>query len=192
MRGTLGEFASLPGTPSEPTLRAMIRDYPDFPIIERGTNGRSYVIDFDDAWAFIKTLRDSEEREQRARADEVRQYGLSLLGGEAMAQTQVGLSPTEHRAIMENELLATKLAEKRGDLIHKASVEEALGEMVAWFQQQGTSLSARLAKRGDFSREQLAIVDAVIAQDQRDLADRMERIGRATGNAVSSDRDPAV
>ncbi|KEZ00619.1 hypothetical protein AI27_17925 [Sphingomonas sp. BHC-A] len=170
----------------------MIRDYPDFPIIERGTNGRSYVIDFDDAWAFIKGLRDNEEREQRARADEVRQYGLSLLGGEAMAQTQVGLSPTEHRTIMENELLATKLAEKRGDLIHKASVEEALGELVAWFQQQGTSLSARLAKRGDFSRDQLAIIDAVIAQDQRELADRMERIGRATGNAVSSDRDPAV
>ena len=93
---------------------------------------------------------------------------------------------------METALLATKLAEKRGDLIHKASVEEALGELVAWFQQQGTSLSARLAKRGDFSREQLAIIDAVIAQDQRELADRMERIGRATGNAVSSDRDSAV
>lgn len=128
MKGTLGEFASLPGTPSEPTLRDMIRDYPEFPILERGTNGRAYVIDFDEAFAFIKGLRDREAEAQRARADEVRQYGLAMFSGDTVAdQQRIGLSSAERKALLEEELFAIKLAERRGELVRKAGVETEIG-----------------------------------------------------------------
>lgn len=189
--GSLGEFASLPGMPSEPTLRNMIRDYPEFPLIERGTNGREYRIDFTAAADFIRGIRAKEDEVVRARVAEVRQFGLQLIGGDAIAAPTVGLTPAEQRAVFETELFATKLAEKRGELVRKAVVDEALGALVVWFQQHSASLSARLAKRGEFTREQLAVIDAVIAQDQHELADRMEQIGTTT-HVSSPDRDTAI
>jgi hypothetical protein len=54
MIGSLKELARRPGVPSEVTIRKMIDRYSDFPIVERGKNGRKYRIDLEVAEAFIR------------------------------------------------------------------------------------------------------------------------------------------
>ncbi|MES1985489.1 MAG: hypothetical protein V4461_11100 [Pseudomonadota bacterium] len=177
MRGSLTDLVSMAGMPSEPTLRKMIAENPDFPVLARGKNGVAYEFDLAAAALFVRGIREREEQIARARSEEVRQFGLQLLGEDSAAtQEQIGLSPSERKALLEEELIAIKVAERRGDLIRKSSVEEALGTLLIWFQGQGKSFTARLAKRHDVPRDLLVAIDAMIEQDQRELADRMERI----------------
>ncbi len=155
----------------------MIAENPDFPVLARGKNGVAYEFDLAAAALFVRGIREREEQIARARSEEVRQFGLQLLGEDSAAtQEQIGLSPSERKALLEEELIAIKVAERRGDLIRKSSVEEALGTLLIWFQGQGKSFTARLAKRHDVPRDLLVAIDAMIEQDQRELADRMERI----------------
>lgn len=192
MIGSLGELATLPGMPSEPTLRKIIANNPDFPVLKRGKNGDAYEIDFDQAVEFMRALKAKEDQAARARADEVRQYGLELLGEDAAAATdQAGLSSAERNLLLQEELTAMKVAEKRGELIRKASVEETLGTLLVWFREKGKSFSARLARRHDVPRDLLTAIDEMMEADQHELADRMSRMGQLN-NVAPTDQDDTV
>lgn len=190
MIGSLQELASLPGMPSEPTVRKLIAKHADFPILKRGTNGDAYEIDLGEAASFILGLRQKEEAEARSRAEEVRQFGLDLLGPDAVAldASQVGLTGKERRELLEEEVAAIKLAEKRRELVRKASVEAAIAAFMVWLGQRQASFSARLAKRADVPREVLHAVDKLIEADRAEIAAKME----AMKDAGDQDGDPSV
>jgi len=188
---SLGELAAIPGMPSEPTLRKLIEQNADFPVISRGKNGQAYEFDLEAAVTFIKDLRRREEEQARARSEEVRQLGLQLLGDDALAADErtVGLTPTERKAMLEEELLATKLAVQRGELVRKLEIEAALGQFVIMVAEKLVTFSARLAKRADISRDVIAVIDRMIEADRRDIAAAMERMSNA---APASEGDPAL
>lgn len=195
MIGSLQDLVSLPGMPSEPTIRKLIDKHADFPILKRGKNGDAYEFDLGAAAKFIVGLREKEETEARARAEEVRQFGLDLLGPDAVAldAAQVGLSPAERKALLEEELAAIKLRQIRGELVKKASVEAALAEFLVWLAQRQASFSARLAKRADVPREVLLAVDRLMEADRAEIAARMEQMqdaGDQNDEPVAG--DPAV
>lgn len=52
--GSLWQLAALPDMPSQPTIRELIRARADFPIVERGRKGATYVFDLDKAAAFVR------------------------------------------------------------------------------------------------------------------------------------------
>ncbi len=52
--GRLWELAAIADMPSVPTLRQFIRERPDFPVIEHGRKGAAYVIDLEEAAAFVR------------------------------------------------------------------------------------------------------------------------------------------
>lgn len=178
MIGSLQELVSLPGMPSEPTIRKLIDKHGDFPILKRGKNGDAYEFDLGAAAKFILGLREKEEEEARARAVEVRQFGLDLLGPDAAALSadQVGLSAKERRDLLEEELVAIKLAKERRDLVRKTSVEAALAEFLVWLAQRQSTFSARLAKRADVPRDVLLAVDRLMEADRAEIAARMEKM----------------
>jgi len=193
--GTLGDLAAVPGMPSEPTLRKMIRENPDFPLISQGKNGVAYEIDVEAAVAWIKARAEEERAAARARSEEVRQFALDLLGADAASdQVNAGLSPSERQALLQEELLAIKLAERRGELIRKASVEDAVAAVLTLFRDRGRTFSTRLAKRMDLPRETIAAIDALVDQDLRMIADEMERICEVQPGHVdaANGADPAV
>ena len=80
--GTLIDLASLPGMPSLPTLRKIIREHRDFPVIDPGRRGRPFTLDLDQAAAFILQLKagpmSSEAERQRFRSE----HGLEMGGGD--------------------------------------------------------------------------------------------------------------
>jgi len=174
MRGNLADLAAT-GLASEPTLRKWIQAQPDQPwIIKRGSNGDAYEIDIPTA---IDAWRGEEQRktdEARQRAADLRQLGLDLGLGDAGADQLPGLSIAERKALLEEELVAIKLAEKRGELIRRNDVEAAIGDVLVKFRQKGVSFAARLAKRIDLTRDQITAIERLMSADQAELADMME------------------
>jgi hypothetical protein len=190
MIGNLSELAAMPGMPSEPTIKKLIDENADFPIITRGDRGVAWEIDLGAAATFIRELQRKAEEAARARHAEVRQFGLDLLGPDAAAlqQERVELSSADRRALMEEELVAIRLAEKRGELIRKDEAEKALGQLAVAFTDRLSSLVARAAKRMDLPRELQVQLQRVVDGDLSWIADQLERT-----NVASTDQsDTAV
>jgi len=185
--GSLGDLAAVPGIPSEPTLRKLIRENPDFPVVSTGTNGHAYEIDIAEAIAWLKSHEEKRREAERARSAEVRQFALDLLGPDAASQPREGLSIAERKQLLEEELIATKLAEKRGTLVRKDAVEAAFSALFDLLHEQRRTLAARLAKRTDLTRAQQTLVDEFIEADLHILAAKIEEMG--SGVAVPDGSD---
>lgn len=52
--GGLVDLCALPGVPSAPTVRALLRRRADFPVIQRGSKRTPYLFDLDRAAAFVR------------------------------------------------------------------------------------------------------------------------------------------
>ncbi len=187
MRGSLGDLALMPGMPSEPTLRKLMAERPDFPIIARGSNGVAYEIELEDAFAFVRGLEDEKRKLVDARNAEIRQLGFELLGDDAASAATAPsmLSSADRKQILEEELAAIRVGERRRELVRKGPVIAATGDLVLFIADRMKSLPDRLGKRTHVSREVLAALDRLIEQDRRDIAARMER----AVDAFSGDED---
>ena len=177
MRGNLADLVAT-GIASEPTLRKWIAAEPDQPwIIKRGKNGDAYEIDLPEA---IKAFQANEEMRlqvARERAEQIKQLGLDL-GLGSNVEEAVGLSIAERKQLLEEELVAIRIAKERRELVPRASVEAAFGDVLVRFRQRGTTFAARLAKKVDLTREQIATIDRLMTADQVELARMMENLGK--------------
>jgi hypothetical protein len=189
---SLEEFARIPGVPSQPTLRQLIKDNPDFPATP-GTNGRAYEIDVRAAVEWLKARDERRIAAERAHADAVRQLGLELLGSDAAADVdQAGLSANERKALLEEEFYAIKVAEKRGELIRKAEIEAVIADVLVRDAQRRATFMARLGKRVELTREQVAAGEALSDADRRAFASALERLTETTDADAATGADPAV
>lgn len=180
MHGNLADLAAT-GLASEPTLRKWIQSQPDQPwIVKRGSNGDAYEIDIAgaiDAWKAEEARKTDEARQ---RAADLRQFGLDLGLGETTQA--VGLSIAERKSLLEEELVAIKLAALRGELIKLAEVEATIGDVLTKFRQKGQTFAARLAKRIDLTRDQITAIDRLMLSDQLELANMLENWGSDLGD----------
>lgn len=193
MRGTLAELAAIAGMPSEPTLRKMMASDPGFEgILKRGSNGDAYEIELDVAARYIIGREQMKEDQQRARQSELAQLGLDL--GLSSANVAPGLTIADRKALMEEEMVAIKLAEKRRELVEKASVEGAIAQLLVWHQQQQDTFTARLAKRLDLTRQQQVDISNFVRSDLAEFARRLRELGNieATVNGDGSDASSAA
>lgn len=197
MRGNLADLAAT-GLASEPTLRSWIKAEPDQSwIIKRGSNGDAYELDLEGAIAAFKARQEAEAAAARDRAESLRQLGLDLgLGGSAEDLSAVGLSIAERRQLLEEEVVAIKLSKLRGELVPYASAIAAFGDVLARFRQARQTFTARLAKRADFTREQLAAIERQLESDDTKLAEMLGKAGEelkvGDGSTVDGDADPAA
>ncbi|KUR74798.1 hypothetical protein AQZ50_17260 [Novosphingobium sp. Fuku2-ISO-50] len=79
MIGNLTDLSRLPGMPSDVTLRRLIAIHPDFPILRRGSKGKSYRIDLDAAAAFVRSLTQARVLDPMQRRAAIQQLGLEML-----------------------------------------------------------------------------------------------------------------
>lgn len=182
----------MPGMPSEPTLRKMIAERPDFPLVSRGTNGVAYEIDLEQAFAFVRGIEAEKRAAIESRNIEIRQLGFELLGEDAAsaATANSGLSSDDRKRLLEEELAAIRVAERRRELVRKAPVIAAVGDLVLFIAEKQKTLADRLGKRAHVPREVLAALDRLVEQDRRDIAARMERAVDAFSG--DSDTDTAI
>lgn len=166
---TLEEFAALDGVPGRDVLRRMIKDNPDFPA-KPGSNGVAYEIDVELAIEWLRTRDDRRRVDEEERAAAARQLALDMLGSDAAANLDRGSSASERKALLEEEFYAIKVAEKRGELIRKDSIEAAISNVLVVDARSRTSFMGRLAKRATLSREAIAAGEALMAHDMKQFA----------------------
>lgn len=192
MRGTLAELASIDGMPSEPTLRKMITGDRDFEgIIKHGTNGDAYEIDLDVAARYIIGLEAKKIEAQRERQQQLAQLGLDLGLGAAAQQRDNGFTIADRQALLEEEVIAMKLAKLRRELIDKASVETAVAEFLVKVKDLGSTFAARLSKRADVSRPALIEIERLMEDDQRAIARFMRDLAKLGSGHDDADIDGA-
>lgn len=172
---TLEEFAAIEGVPGRDVLRRIIRDNADFPATP-GSNGVAYQIDVAAAIEWLKGRDERRRAEEEERAASARQLALEMLGTDAAADVDRGSSASERKALLEEEFYAIKVAEKRGELIRKDSIEAAISDVLVADAQRRASFITRLAKRVNLSREQLAAAEELIDLDRRQFAAALQAL----------------
>jgi hypothetical protein len=188
---SLAELAKAPGMPSEVSIRKLIADHPDFPIVARGRNGVAYQFDVDDVCAWWLDRRQREEVDARAHQAEINQHVLELLGGDAVSAPEPGLSTADRKGLIEEEIAAIKLAEKRGDLVRKQSVEEAVSSAIIAIKDRLSTFSARLSRRHDIERELFVAIDTQMSGDLAAIADALDQMGSQYADGASK-ADPGI
>lgn len=198
MIGSLDDLVRM-GVASAPTLRAWLRELPDETpwIVKRGAKGDAYELELDEAAKAFQAREAERVEAERLRAEAVKQLGLDLGLGGGAADEAVGLSIAERKQLLEEELVAIKIAKERRELVPRASVEAAFGDVLVKFRQRGSTFAARLAKKVDLTREQISAIDRLMAADQGELARMMETMGRDLGDGsgqqdVDAGADPAA
>lgn len=200
--GNLADLAAT-GIASEPTLRKWIASQPDQDwILKRGSNGDAYEIDIAGAIAAFQAQEEEKAQAARERADQIRQMALDLgVGSGAVGQSAVELSIAERRQLLEEELVAIKLSRARGELVSYASACAAFGDVLVKIRQRGRTFAARLAKKVDLTRDQIAAIDRLVDSDHGEMAALFERLEddlRGDGSedagagAPAAVEDPAV
>lgn len=186
MLGNLADLSAT-GLASEPTLRKWLRDLPDCDWLKkRGSNGDAYEIDIPAAIEAWK-LKEAEKAEiERRKSEDLRQMGLDL--GLAAPAHEVGLSIADRKQLIDEEISAMKLAQLRKELVAVASVEASVGDILVRDAQRRATFGARLAKKIDLSREQLAAIETMITADQTWFANLMEQWGK---DIVDGSDDPS-
>ena len=184
MVGNLADLAAT-GIASEPTLRKWIAAEPDQPWIKkRGSNGDAYEIDLKAAAQAFRDREEARAEEARARAAGINQLALELGLGEP-DQDAAHLTPADRKALLEEELIAIRVGEKRGTLVPRVEVEAAFGDILIRDRQRRSTFASRLAKRADFTREQLVAVERLQMADQADFARGLENWGKDLGDDSS-------
>lgn len=195
MRGNLADLAAT-GLASEPTLRKWIAAEPDQAwIIKRGTNGDAYEIDIPGAVEAFRLQEEEKALLARQRAESIRQLAMDLgIGAAGDDRSSVELSIAERRQLLEEEVVAIKLSKLRGELVPYASAQAAFGDVLVKVSQRMRTVSARLAKRVDLTREHIAAIDRLMEADAAELASMMEKLegdlGERSGKS-GDDEDPA-
>ncbi|MEZ7273893.1 hypothetical protein NYF14_10530 [Sphingobium sp. 10 DY56-G10] len=175
MLGNLADLVAT-GLASEPTLRKWLKDQGDCAWIrKRGSNGDAYEIEIPaaiTAWKEREAEKAAAEREKSALLGQMAlDLGLSAPSGPS-------ISIADRRALIEEEIAATKLGQLRRELVSVLSVEAAVGDILSRYAQRAATYGARLAKKIDLSREQLAAIEAMRMADQSWFAEQLRNWGR--------------
>lgn len=184
MLGNLADLVAT-GLASEPTLRKWLKDQRDCDWLKkRGSNGDAYEIDIPGAIAAWKSKENDKADAERQKSELLGQMAMDLGLAPPSGPT---LSIADRKALIDEEIAATKLGQLRRDLVPVALVEGAIGDVLARYAQRASTFAARLAKKIDLSREQIAAIETLRAADQSWFADQMEKWGKGI---VDDDGDP--
>jgi hypothetical protein len=178
------------GIASVPTLRAWLKSKEDEPwLIKVGSKGDAYEIDIPAAVEAFRAHEEHLAQAARDRAESIRQIALDLGINAPADDVSAALSIAERRQLLEEEVVAMKLARLRGELVSFISVQSALGDVFEKFRQRGVTFGARLAKKIDLSRDQITAIDRLMQSDLADLAASLEKLENDIGDVGAADGD---
>lgn len=157
---------------SMPTIDRWIDD--GLPVEQKGSNGRSYLIDVEAAVAWKSgrdtDLREADEAKQR-RISEL-QEALDLDGGSVGDDQAVKIGHA--RAYYEADFLRNRAAKERRKLVVAKDVRRVNGQVLSFLTDRLQSLPDVLERRCTLSPEIVAMIATEIDAWQEVLADDLE------------------
>ena len=159
---------------SDKTLRKLMTENADFPVLVRGAPGVEYQFAARDVKAWLDAHEAKLEAAKRERQEQLSQLSLDLLSGESAGEAFAGLTPSEQKVALENEALAMKLSRERGQLVLARDVEAALERVITTLRQDLLSLPDRMFKMQKVDRDTRAAVLREIEAALDAAASRLE------------------
>ena len=166
---------------SLPTIGALLKRYPDMPVVEPGTNGSAWKFDLVAVTAFVAERKAEEARGKTARSDLLAQFSLPI--DDITPDFDQALKPAERLALARARAAERDLALKSGLLTPTTEVRTALNTAF-------TKLSADLRTfLRQVSREH-GWPDAVLRRHEAELAETQTRFVRDAAHYLTDTPPP--
>lgn len=173
---------------SEPTIDRWIGD--GMPVLEQGTNGRSYKFLLSACWQWKAERDDAETQATEAGERAVQQMRLALIGGE-VGDGERGLSPKQRTELYEAEYKWSQAARARGELAYTAAVDELFEEVFTTIRDAVVSLPDRLQRESGLSNRQVekavTACDDALDEAARKIADGIRALRAGSQQANGHD-----
>lgn len=144
---------------SLPTLRDMIRDYADFPVLARGKNGVAWKFEPATVIAFVKAKREAEATSKAERSQLLAQ--ISLPEDLITPPDQQGLTAKEREQRARAGLKEDELAKQRGFLVSTHEMRSRITPVWQLVQTGMLSIPSRVGRKHN-------LPDAVIRDIRRE------------------------
>jgi phage terminase Nu1 subunit (DNA packaging protein) len=158
------ELADVLGV-SLPTISALIRRYPDLPIVRRGTNGEAWQFDPLAVRTFIAAQKAEEARSEAARSELLAQFSLPI--DDITPDSDKRLAPEQRAKLAEARLKEHRLARESGLLVPTTEVRQALTTAFARLNKDFTAFLRGLAREHSWPEPILRRHEAELADAQR-------------------------
>lgn len=152
---------------SLPTLSAwMMRYRPEFPIAETGSNGRSYVFDFDAVFDFLRTKQEEQTKAGAERDEQLAQLRLPF--------DVPGVEATPARPTIKDEIAAMTLrrlqreeAEKSGKLVPAEEMGAAMSAVLGRLSRDSKAFIGQVAREQNWPISYARSIEARFGDVQR-------------------------
>lgn len=136
------ELAAIVGR-SVPTISNWIDKYPDFPVVDRGTNGKEWVFDPHAVRDFIATIEAADAQAAADRAARLQQLGLPFTDpGDASQPSAVAYTLDDIKRIQALDTLR----QQRGFLVDVTEIRQQLTSAVARWSRANRAAIAQAAR----------------------------------------------
>lgn len=170
----LEEMATAAGITSR-HLKPMIDEDPDFPVIQRGSEGVAWQFDAFKVIAHMIARAEQTLAERRARIER-----LQDLAGIVVPEVPMDLSLPEIRELDRLQTAAQRRKIEQGNYVPKADFQAVVGDLLAFFQRETLGLISRIDAEGKLPA---AIREAV----EEDLRDMLVRTHDSVAKHLSAD-----
>jgi phage terminase Nu1 subunit (DNA packaging protein) len=150
---------------SRPTLDAWIDRYPDFPIVERGTNGTPYRFDPVAVIAFLKAKQEEQAKRNAERDEQLAQLVLPL----DRPNNEPGKIISAEERLKEAKANAAEIAlgKELGTLVQVGPLEEKLLHTFGELNRHLTAFIRQLAREQNWPEPILLDAERRLAEMQR-------------------------
>ncbi|MGX9966078.1 hypothetical protein ACVFYP_22320 [Roseomonas sp. F4] len=156
---------------SRPTMRELLKRYPDLPVVERGRNGVPWQFNKSEVIAFIVAKRAEEAAAGAAKDEYLAQISLPLEG--VIAPEDRALSAGDRLKNAQAMLKEDQVARERGFLVLKTEMRAALNEIWSPLNQALQAMPGTLARRHNLPDQVARDMRNFISTEQRELHRRL-------------------
>ena len=168
---------------SRQSLSAWLDRWPDFPIVERGRNGREYKFDAASVISFLREKKAEQARGSAERDEALAQLALPF--DLADEEDRPGLSIKERIDALRLRRMEREEAERSGQLVEAAAVSDALSvALVQWNRALNNSVRSAVREHN--------LPDAVQRALLVRIGDTQRTFVRSLGSLAAQAGDPGA
>lgn len=177
---------------SRPTLDSWLDRQSDFPVVERGGNGKEWQFDAAEVVSYLREKKDQEQRDAAERAERLQQFALPIDHVAADAEA-ASLTPQQRAALARARQLERELARGSGLLVPTADVRLALQSAITRLTNHLHSMVLQLARKHQWSPMVLRDAQGMLRDGRESfIRDLREFSPDATGGVEPQPAEPAL
>ncbi|MBR0653072.1 terminase small subunit [Roseomonas terrae] len=166
---------------SLPTLRRMMRRYPEFPVVAEGSNGVPWQLDPAAVITFVQAKRDEDAAARDQRDDLLSQVSLPM--EDLLPEAERILSAGERLKLAQAMRVEDDVAKQRGFLVLTSEMRIRLAEAWTPLSQFLAGLPSQLGRRHN-------LPDAVVRDMRRAIEAQQRELHRKLNDLLSDDAAP--